>query len=103
MPTGYPLVGGHEGASTVLKVGSGVTDFSEGDRVAFTFRPSCGRCRYCASDRANLCVNVERIQPGEVAPRFSKDGQPYRTQSFLATFATHSVVFAAPASASLKM
>ena len=44
----YPLIGGHEGAGTVVEVGEGITDLAPGDHVVFGFIPSCalaGRSR----------------------------------------------------------
>src|SRR5215469_10603043 len=42
-----PMVGGHEGAGIVEKVGPGVTRVAEGDHIAASFIPVCGTCRYC--------------------------------------------------------
>jgi len=36
-------------------VGENVTTVKEGDHVAVSFVPSCGRCEYCASGRQYLC------------------------------------------------
>jgi propanol-preferring alcohol dehydrogenase len=33
MPLKYPIVGGHEGAGVVVKIGAGVTNLIPGDRV----------------------------------------------------------------------
>ena len=51
----YPFVGGHEGGGIVMQVGDYTPGFSVGDHVVFSFLPSCGRCRWCASGRQNLC------------------------------------------------
>jgi S-(hydroxymethyl)glutathione dehydrogenase/alcohol dehydrogenase len=50
-----PLIGGHEGAGTVVEVGPGVTTLVEGDHVALSFIPACGRCPSCARGRQHLC------------------------------------------------
>ena len=50
-----PLVGGHEGAGVIEKTGPNVTRVSEGDRVACSYIPVCGTCRYCSTGRQNLC------------------------------------------------
>ncbi|MGH7911826.1 MAG: zinc-binding dehydrogenase [Candidatus Dormibacteraceae bacterium] len=50
-----PVVLGHEGAGTVVEVGSGVADFSVGDHVVLLWRTSCGHCGYCSSGRPHLC------------------------------------------------
>jgi alcohol dehydrogenase, propanol-preferring len=51
-----PLVPGHEIVGNVLEVGSGVDRFRPGDRVGVPWLGrTCGHCRYCASQRENLC------------------------------------------------
>lgn len=59
-----PIVGGHEGAGVVAEVGPGVTDLAPGDHVALTFVATCGRCRWCASGRSNLCESRGRPNVG---------------------------------------
>jgi S-(hydroxymethyl)glutathione dehydrogenase/alcohol dehydrogenase len=51
----YPMIGGHEGAGVVVEVGSQVTRVKPGDHVILAAVPSCGKCRWCSSGRANLC------------------------------------------------
>jgi S-(hydroxymethyl)glutathione dehydrogenase/alcohol dehydrogenase len=57
LPVGiYPFAGGHEGAGIVTKVGGATSKgIKEGDHVIFSFLPSCGHCRWCASSMQNLC------------------------------------------------
>jgi NDMA-dependent alcohol dehydrogenase len=56
MPVGtYPVCGGHEGAGVVESVGPNTAGWQVDDHVIFSFMPSCGRCRWCASGRQNLC------------------------------------------------
>jgi S-(hydroxymethyl)glutathione dehydrogenase/alcohol dehydrogenase len=50
-----PIIGGHEGAGVVQEVGPGVRDLAVGDHVVTSFLPACGRCRWCATGRQNLC------------------------------------------------
>src|SRR5439155_24151847 len=50
-----PLVGGHEGAGVIEKTGPNVTRVKAGDRVARSYIPVCGTCRYCSTGRQNLC------------------------------------------------
>ncbi len=50
-----PLVLGHEGAGKVVEVGDSVTEFAVGDSVISSFVNMCGRCRYCATGRPELC------------------------------------------------
>ena len=60
----FPVVGGHEGAGVVAKVGSQVTSLDPGDHVAVSFVPACGTCFYCVSGRSNLCDATAAILGG---------------------------------------
>jgi NDMA-dependent alcohol dehydrogenase len=56
MPVGtYPFAGGHEGGGVVESVGPNTKGFEVGDKVIFSFLPSCGRCHWCATGHQNLC------------------------------------------------
>jgi len=46
---------GHEASGIVRETGVGVTGFSPGDHVVFTFVPSCGQCLPCSTGRPALC------------------------------------------------
>jgi propanol-preferring alcohol dehydrogenase len=51
-----PLVPGHQIVGEVTGAGADVPGFAEGDRVGVPWLGwTCGRCRYCVSDRENLC------------------------------------------------
>ncbi|HEX4395675.1 MAG TPA: NDMA-dependent alcohol dehydrogenase [Mycobacterium sp.] len=50
-----PFAGGHEGAGVVDAVGPNTPGFAAGDKVVFSFLPTCGRCRWCATGHQNLC------------------------------------------------
>jgi S-(hydroxymethyl)glutathione dehydrogenase/alcohol dehydrogenase len=71
----FPCIGGHEGAGEVLAVGEGVTTVEPGDHVSLSFIPSCGRCKWCASGRQNLCdlgihlFDIGMMTDGRVAHR----------------------------------
>jgi alcohol dehydrogenase len=54
-PRKLPAVGGHEGAGIVRALGPGVSGLAIDDHVVTLFVSSCGRCRYCAEGRPNLC------------------------------------------------
>ena len=45
-PEYFPMLGGHEGAGVVEQVGPGVRSVKPGDRVATSFIPACGTCRW---------------------------------------------------------
>lgn len=64
IPVTLPLVGGHEGAGVVTKVGSKVSRVSVGDHVATLFIPACGKCRYCATGRSYICNNGAGMEHG---------------------------------------
>ncbi|MBC2637583.1 MULTISPECIES: NDMA-dependent alcohol dehydrogenase [unclassified Rhodococcus (in: high G+C Gram-positive bacteria)] len=51
----YPLCGGHEGSGVVVDVGPHTPGWQVGDHVVFSFVPSCGKCRWCAEGKQNLC------------------------------------------------
>lgn len=55
-----PLIMGHEVAGEVAEVGSQVSDFAPGDRVAVAFYITCGRCQFCREGRETLCVDVRQ-------------------------------------------
>lgn len=50
----FPCVMGHEGAGTVVSVGSSVTDFAPGDRVICVYS-CCGTCQYCKRKETGYC------------------------------------------------
>ena len=54
--TSYPFVPGHEIIGRVVKTGSGVTRFREGQRVGVgCFVNSCRTCASCKAGRENYC------------------------------------------------
>lgn len=60
----FPYCGGHEGAGVVVEVGAAVRAMRPGDHVVTSFIPSCGRCRWCATGRQNLCDNGALMMVG---------------------------------------
>jgi aryl-alcohol dehydrogenase len=60
IPAPLPMVLGHEGAGIVEQVGSSVTGFAVGDRVALSFA-SCGHCASCLGGREAYCVSFARL------------------------------------------
>lgn len=74
MPEWFPLLGGHEGAGIVEKVGPAVASLQPGDHVAVSFIPSCGTCRWCATGATYLCdVGAEIFSKNMIT-----DGTPRR-------------------------
>ena len=55
IPVDLPMVVGHEGAGVVVEVGPNTLGYAPGDHVALAWIPSCGRCRWCATGKQNLC------------------------------------------------
>ncbi len=54
-----PLVPGHQIVGTVVSTGSQAQKFKVGDRVGVPWLGyTCQHCRYCLSDRENLCDNA---------------------------------------------
>src|SRR5512144_2945002 len=45
----------HEGAGVVEEVGPGVTSIAVGDHVIPLYTPECRQCRFCLSQKTNLC------------------------------------------------
>lgn len=56
-----PLVLGHEIAGEVAETGPALGGFTEGQRVASTYRGVCGHCWYCKAERSALCLNVRAM------------------------------------------
>jgi len=51
-----PLIPGHQIVGQVIETGAGVDGFATGDRVGVPWLGgSCGQCKYCRTDRENLC------------------------------------------------
>ncbi len=90
---GFPFLLGHEGAGVVEAVGSGVERPRPGDHVILAWRGPCGRGRFCAAGRPNLCaasLNAEKRMRGA-------DGQTLNPVLGIGTFCTHTLVHAAQA------
>jgi len=49
---------GHESAGVVVGVGSAVTNFQIGDKVALEVGLPCGECERCAEGRYNICKGM---------------------------------------------
>jgi S-(hydroxymethyl)glutathione dehydrogenase/alcohol dehydrogenase len=83
MPPGMVL--GHEGAGTVVEVGSEVTKVKKGDKVIASFIPACGVCLSCLADQSHLCDREFEVM---MTPRGTRpDSTPYMTMTGLGTFA----------------
>jgi S-(hydroxymethyl)glutathione dehydrogenase/alcohol dehydrogenase len=86
----FPMIGGHEGAGIVTEVGPAVESLAEGDHVAASFIPACGKCFWCASGRQYLCDMGMAILAGPMMSdgqwRYHLDGQKVNRMTQLGTF-----------------
>lgn len=55
--TALPCVMGHEVAGEVVEIGTLITRFRVGDRVAMIQRIGCGVCPACRNGQENICVS----------------------------------------------
>ena len=58
-PEGY--IPGHEISGEVIAVGSQVTDYQVGDKLAVAPDIHCGKCWYCQRGMYNLCDNIRMV------------------------------------------
>jgi D-arabinitol dehydrogenase (NADP+) len=90
----YPVIPGHEFSGDVAAIGSQVTRFKPGERVAVEPNIACDNCEHCLNNRQNFCLNWEAIGvtlPGGmeeyvVAPEkavFSVGDLPYEQAAFM--------------------
>ncbi len=64
----FPHIVGHEGAGTVVEVGSAVTTIKPGDRIAIEPAVTCGECDQCKVGRTNTCRNIKFLAcPNELS------------------------------------
>jgi len=57
----FPIIPGHEFSGVVHEIGENVEGWQVGDRVAVEPTQTCGKCRYCKTQRANQCTNWRAI------------------------------------------
>ncbi|MFI5001612.1 MAG: alcohol dehydrogenase catalytic domain-containing protein, partial [Reyranellales bacterium] len=94
-PSPMPIVPGHEAAGEIVECGPGVTTVKPGDHVIFSFRPHCGRCRYCSQGRTVLCIGRAGSPPGALYDgtlRIKHKGQGINQMARIGTFAEEVVV-----------
>ncbi|MCO4780765.1 MAG: S-(hydroxymethyl)glutathione dehydrogenase/class III alcohol dehydrogenase [Candidatus Cloacimonetes bacterium] len=92
----FPSVLGHEGGGIVREVGEGVTGLSVGDHVIPLYIPECGKCKFCLSDKTNLCQAIRVTQGAGLMPdgtsRFSKNGKQIFHYMGTSTFSEYTVL-----------
>src|SRR5271165_7065897 len=100
IPVRYPIVGGHEGAGIVEKVGPGVTRLSAGDHVITSWLPVCGHCRFCSRGQTNLC-DLGRFLVDNSLPdgtyRYHEGSTDFGQMCLLGTFSQYAVISEASA------
>jgi 2-desacetyl-2-hydroxyethyl bacteriochlorophyllide A dehydrogenase len=57
----YPVIPGHEFSGVVTAIGSQITRFKVGDRVAVEPNIACDNCVNCLNNRQNFCLNWQAI------------------------------------------
>ncbi|KAF2766142.1 GroES-like protein [Teratosphaeria nubilosa] len=65
-----PLSLGHESAGVVTAVGSSVSDFQVGDKVALEVGVPCEKCARCQEGRYNICKEMRFRSSGKSFPHF---------------------------------
>ncbi|KAL1458943.1 hypothetical protein WDU94_010965, partial [Cyamophila willieti] len=92
----FPCVLGHEGSGIVESVGEGVTSVAPGDHVIPLYIPQCNDCKFCKSNKTNLCTKIRTTQGAGVMPdgttRFECKGQQLYHFMGCSTFSEYTVV-----------
>lgn len=92
----FPVLGGHEGAGVVTKVGPGVSTLREGDHVVLAFIPACGRCLPCSTGHQNLCDLGANLLTGQAISdstyRVTAQGKGVIPMCLLGTFSPYVTV-----------
>ena len=92
----FPAILGHEGAGVVVEVAPDVKSLKPGDHVIPLYTPECRQCKFCLSERTNLCQAIRATQGQGVMPdgssRFSQDGRKLFHYMGTSTFAHYTVV-----------
>jgi L-idonate 5-dehydrogenase len=74
-----PFVLGHEFSGEVVSIGSGVSPALMGQRVAVDPSMPCGQCKFCRSDRYNLCRNMRFYGSASCDPHIDGGFAEYTT------------------------
>src|SRR5450830_463939 len=92
----FPAILGHEGAGVVVDVGPGVKSLKKDDHVIPLYTPECRQCKFCLSQKTNLCQSIRSTQGRGLMPdatsRFSIDGKPIFHYMGTSTFSNYIVV-----------
>lgn len=93
----FPMCAGHEGSAVVVQVGPHTPGWDEGDHVVLSCLTSCGRCKYCATGRGNLCELNATLLLGSrfddpTSYRMRLDGETVGQWCGVSTFSEYSTV-----------
>lgn len=92
----FPSILGHEGAGIVVEVGDLVTSLKPGDHVIPLYIPECRSCKFCTSNKTNLCQAIRVTQGKGLMPdmttRFSHHGNKIFHYMGTSTFSEYTVV-----------
>lgn len=92
----FPAILGHEGAGVVVDVGPDIKSLKKDDHVIPLYTPECRECKYCLSQKTNLCQAIRSTQGKGLMPdatsRFSLDGKPIFHYMGTSTFSNYVVV-----------
>ena len=92
----FPAILGHEGAGIVRETGPGVTSVKKDDHVIPLYTPECRQCKFCLSQKTNLCQAIRSTQGRGLMPdatsRFSLEGKQLFHYMGTSTFSNFIVV-----------
>lgn len=92
----FPSILGHEGGGIVESVGEGVTSLVVGDHVIPLYIPECQDCKFCTSNKTNLCSKIRSTQGKGLMPdgtsRFTCKGKTIYHYMGTSTFSEYTVL-----------
>ena len=64
----FPIILGHEGCGIVESIGNDVSTCKPGDIVIPLYIPQCNLCKFCLSNKTNLCQKLRITQGKGIMP-----------------------------------